>query len=130
MPQIQVTDNVKGLRESLELAQYIADLTPGINAALLRRRLQEVIDELDKHRPLGPDGKHGFLHTRTCGCKDAGLAYWIVQSDLEEGPLVFRFLDEVAEHLNTPTSDIINLFYGKIEPWLGLTIRRLIPDMD
>ena len=23
---------------------------------------------IDRHRPLGPDGKHGPLHTNTCGC--------------------------------------------------------------
>jgi hypothetical protein len=36
-------------------------------------RLQRLIDECDRHRPLGPDGKHGDLHTATCGC-DAGEA--------------------------------------------------------
>ena len=25
---------------------------------------------LDHHRPLGTDGKHGDLHTPTCGCED------------------------------------------------------------
>ncbi len=26
--------------------------------------------EIEKHRPLGSDGKHGDLHTATCGCED------------------------------------------------------------
>ena len=34
-------------------------------------RLQRLIDACDAHRPLGPDGKHGDLHTETCGCEDA-----------------------------------------------------------
>lgn len=27
-----------------------------------------LIRQIDAHRPLGPDGKHGDLHTATCGC--------------------------------------------------------------
>ena len=27
-----------------------------------------LIMDLDKHRPLGTNGKHGDLHTDTCGC--------------------------------------------------------------
>lgn len=34
-------------------------------------RLQALIDQIDLHRPLGPDGKHGDRHTPTCGCEDA-----------------------------------------------------------
>ena len=33
-------------------------------------KLQKLIDEIDVHRPLGSDGKHGRLHTPTCGCED------------------------------------------------------------
>lgn len=29
-----------------------------------------LVMDLDKHRPLGTDGKHGDLHTSTCGCED------------------------------------------------------------
>lgn len=32
-------------------------------------RIQAIIDQIDVHRPLGPDGKHGNLHTPTCGCE-------------------------------------------------------------
>jgi len=32
-------------------------------------QLQGMIDQLDAHRPLGVDGKHGDLHTDTCGCE-------------------------------------------------------------
>lgn len=33
-------------------------------------RLQALIDQIDVHRPLGPAGTHGALHTSTCGCED------------------------------------------------------------
>jgi len=29
-----------------------------------------LINMIDRHRPLGSDGKHGNLHTATCGCLD------------------------------------------------------------
>lgn len=31
--------------------------------------LHVLCNEIDKHRPLGTDGKHGNLHTDTCGCE-------------------------------------------------------------
>jgi len=33
-------------------------------------RLERVIAEIDRQRPLGPDGVHGDRHTDTCGCED------------------------------------------------------------
>lgn len=33
-------------------------------------RIQMLCDEIDRHRPLGSDGKHGDRHTATCGCED------------------------------------------------------------
>lgn len=63
-------DSPKMLRETLCLAQSRI-----INSGLDQHRrdadvarLQLLIDECDRHRPLGPDGKHGDLHTETCGC--------------------------------------------------------------
>lgn len=32
--------------------------------------LADKIEQLDKMRPLGPDGKHGDRHTAECGCED------------------------------------------------------------
>jgi hypothetical protein len=63
-------DNVKMMRETLCIAQtainehYVNWSTSHV------KRLGELIRELDKHRPVGPDGKHGDRHTPTCGCKD------------------------------------------------------------
>lgn len=36
-----------------------------------RDRLGALIEQIDLHRPLGPDGTHGDRHTPTCGCEDA-----------------------------------------------------------
>ena len=33
-------------------------------------RIGRIIAEIDRQRPLGPDGKHGDRHTSTCGCED------------------------------------------------------------
>lgn len=30
--------------------------------------IKSLISQIDQHRPLGPDGKHGNRHTATCGC--------------------------------------------------------------
>lgn len=32
--------------------------------------IQRLINLLALHRPVGPNGKHGSLHTPTCGCDD------------------------------------------------------------
>lgn len=33
-------------------------------------RIGRLVAEIDRQRPLGPDGKHGELHTPSCGCED------------------------------------------------------------
>jgi hypothetical protein len=54
----------KMLREQLCNQQhYAAD-------AFTKGEIQRLINVLDLHRPLGPNGKHGSLHTPTCGCED------------------------------------------------------------
>lgn len=55
--------DLKMLRETLCRAQNDANDSD-------MRRLSALIAEIDRHRPLGPDGKHGDLHTPTCGCED------------------------------------------------------------
>ena len=56
----------KGLREALCQQQVLAPYTRD------RELMQELVDRLDLHRPLGSDGKHSNLHTPTCGCDDRG----------------------------------------------------------
>ena len=65
---LEVSDSLKMIRETLCVAQSL------VNAWQMSRvqehvdRLQRLIDECDRHRPLAADGKHGELHTVTCGC--------------------------------------------------------------
>ena len=55
--------DVKMTREALCVAQH----EPGLSESQ-RVRLGRLIDECDRHRPVGPNGKHGNRHTPTCGC--------------------------------------------------------------
>lgn len=64
-------DTLKMIRETLCAAQSAInhwpaddDRKPGHVA-----RLGRLIDDIDRQRPLGPDGKHGDRHTTTCGCE-------------------------------------------------------------
>lgn len=69
---IETSDSPKMLRETLCLASSRiaqSDLDQHRKRADIER-LQRLIDECDRHRPLGPDGKHGDRHTPTCGCED------------------------------------------------------------
>lgn len=62
-------DTLKALRETLCIAQsamLAMNRVPSDEIA----RLGRVIAEIDRLRPLGPDGKHGDLHTASCGCED------------------------------------------------------------
>jgi hypothetical protein len=70
--------HIKMLREKLCTAQWAVqhfDGDAGVysqsnvhTAESVSAALQGLIDGLDALRPLGPDGKHGTLHTVTCGC--------------------------------------------------------------
>ncbi len=63
--------DLKMLRETLAAAQSaIDDRHEGERAHRHNDRLQQLIDEIDRHRPLGADGTHGDRHTLTCGCED------------------------------------------------------------
>lgn len=59
------SDSLKMIRETLSAVQNgAAGLTRYEHAA----RIGRIIAEIDRQRPLGPNGKHGNLHTPTCGC--------------------------------------------------------------
>jgi len=65
--------DLKSLRESLCMAQSALTYYPYVsrdNELVYRGRIQEILDRIDEHRPLGSNGKHGNLHTDTCGCED------------------------------------------------------------
>lgn len=71
-PTIMMSGGPKSLRETLCMAQGAVGLVYAEREANPHiTRLQRLIDQIDRHRPLGPDGKHGNLHTATCGCTDA-----------------------------------------------------------
>lgn len=74
MVHLHVSDDVKMLRETLCVAQNLSVfVSVNIDITNYMDRLQELIDQCDIHRPLGPDGKHGDRHTATCGCEDKRL---------------------------------------------------------
>ena len=66
-----VPDSPKMLQETLSVAQARIGNSP-LDEGRKREhidRLQRLIDECERHRPTGIGGKHGDLHTPTCGCK-------------------------------------------------------------
>ncbi|GGN86298.1 hypothetical protein GCM10010112_67670 [Actinoplanes lobatus] len=72
MTSYEIPDSPKMLRETLCVAQTRIGAS-GLDPDRTREhvlRLQRLIDECDRHRPLGQDGKHGDRHTPTCGCDD------------------------------------------------------------
>ena len=63
--------DLKMLRETLAVAQSaIAARDPEYRVREHLERIDRLIAEIDRQRPLGPDGKHGDRHTATCGCED------------------------------------------------------------
>jgi hypothetical protein len=76
MVELNFDGDIKMLRETLCLAQGLIGQTKAFNdrAGHGIARLQELINECDRHRPLGVNGKHDNLHTETCGCEDKGPA--------------------------------------------------------
>lgn len=76
-----VADGPKMLRETLCVAQLglslVLETRPvldgGDRIRTHQARLQRLIDECDRKRPLGPDGSHGDRHTAECGCEDGQL---------------------------------------------------------
>jgi hypothetical protein len=66
---LEVQDTPKMIRETLCVAQSMMGFAGPDRRREHIERLQRLIDECDRHRPLGADGKHGELHTDTCGCE-------------------------------------------------------------
>lgn len=73
MTSIKTEASLKSTREALCLAQSaLLNFWPasGDRPGDRAETLQRLIDDIDRQRPLGPDGKHGNRHTLTCGCED------------------------------------------------------------
>lgn len=70
-----VPDGPKMLRETLCVAQSRIGNSPYDEGRKREHiaRLQRLIDECDRMRPLGPNGKHDDRHTPECGCEDNPL---------------------------------------------------------
>lgn len=66
-----VPDSPKMLRETLCVAQARIGNSPLDDGRKREHidRLQRLIDECERMRPTGPDGKHGSRHTSECGCR-------------------------------------------------------------
>ncbi|EHK86398.1 hypothetical protein [Rhodococcus pyridinivorans] len=72
MSEIHTDDSLKVVREALCVAQTAIGIfwtQPNIRPRHIET-LQNLIDDIDRQRPIGTDGKHGNLHTPTCGCED------------------------------------------------------------
>lgn len=72
-PLIIKDTDVKMMRETLCAAQSAIMHSPtngGASRESHVKYLQILINECDRHRPIGTDGKHGNRHTATCGCQD------------------------------------------------------------
>lgn len=68
----EINDGPKMLRETLCVAQTYVGLSDDSRKGEHIARLQRLIDECDRHRPLGRNGKHGRRQrcTATCGCEE------------------------------------------------------------
>lgn len=75
----KVPDGPKMLRETLCVAQHRIGSSPYDEGRKREHidRLQRLIDECERHRPTGPNGKHGNRHTPTCGCEDQSAKPWV-----------------------------------------------------
>jgi hypothetical protein len=69
-----IPDGPKMLKETLAVSQSaIGEMYRGKQTGKTRQmehieRLQRLINECERKRPTGPDGKHGSRHTPECGC--------------------------------------------------------------
>lgn len=69
---IRTSHGLKATREALCVAQaWLGGVHDNGEAARAITTIQHLIDDIDRQRPLGPDGKHGDRHAPTCGCEDA-----------------------------------------------------------
>lgn len=111
MSTVTSDHSLKMVRETLCVAQHLINAFDGsgrkdANSALL----QDLINDIDRQRPLGADGKHGDRHTPTCGCEDVPMsAEWreafcaenaSASDDTLKHPLVRDVVDEQMGNLN------------------------------
>lgn len=80
MSTISTPDSLKMVREHLCLAQGRLNGYLGEQERRAGEAIGRLIADIDRQRPLGPDGTHGDRHTATCGCAvdryDWGVAWF------------------------------------------------------
>lgn len=69
MSTISTPDSLKMVREHLCLAQGRLNGYLGEQERRAGEAIGRLIADIDRQRPLGPDGRHGDRHTATCGCE-------------------------------------------------------------
>lgn len=80
--EFNIPGDLAGLRQTLCRAQaYVMHEMPLDEFKPHAQRLEALIKEIDRHRPLGRDGLHGNLHTDTCGCPNKGHGPWCDHTD-------------------------------------------------
>lgn len=69
---LHTDDHLKTVREALCVAQAAIGNFPNrpLNWPQHIPHLQRLINDIDRQRPIGSNGKHGNLHTPTCQCQD------------------------------------------------------------
>ncbi|MEQ4566234.1 hypothetical protein [Paenarthrobacter sp. CAP02] len=73
MSVIMTVDSLKMIRETMCLAEHALHVSARTGSSRPSKgdfaRIQRILDDIDRQRPLGSNGKHGNLHTQTCGCE-------------------------------------------------------------
>lgn len=74
-PRTTVLSNhtLKSIREAMCLAQAALGHAGTDQMMHASDVLADLICDIDRQRPLGPNGKHGDLHTRDCQCDDVQI---------------------------------------------------------
>lgn len=109
---LTVSTSPKMVREALCVAAHAVNMhVTEINQHGAPEVLAALIRECDRHRPLGPDEKHGQRHTPTCGCEDMPERYrpWHVVdlADIRAGDTVTLVRNE---HLARDVVERIDLY--------------------
>lgn len=71
MSMIRSSHTLKMVREALCYAE--ATMLQTVQGQKYLEIVQDLVEDIDRQRPLGRDGKHGNLHTDNCGCSDDGI---------------------------------------------------------
>lgn len=94
----------KMIREALCVAEHAVNQNVAdINKHGAPQVLAALINECDRHRPTGPDGKHGGRHTPTCGCEDVPLPAYAPSASVSRAASALLDVDHgVNAHLYEP----------------------------